>query len=134
MPHSWSKTVNDAQAQFVERDTYDEPGAGGCTVQSSVQGRAADIIPVTRYHAGSRHICILLESLDSHVDGSFFGQSLNCILRLVVERDIGTNALHECDLLVRAGRSDDLQPFLLRNLNNSRADRTYGELSLSVMT
>jgi hypothetical protein len=42
-------------------------------------------------------------------------------LGLVVEDDVSAKVLHILDLLVGAGRRDDLETLLLRYLNNSPA-------------
>jgi hypothetical protein len=42
-------------------------------------------------------------------------------LGLVVEDDVSAKVLHVLDLLVGAGRRDDLETLLLRYLNNSPA-------------
>lgn len=73
--------------------------------ESCVESLSTNVIPkATRLSTlVARHVMKY-----AHVDMTLFREHIEGIGSLVIESDVGANLLHERDLFVRAGRSDDL--------------------------
>ena len=57
-----------------------------------------------------------------HIDRPFLFEYVVGLLSLVIERDIGTDALQELDLVFGSSRGDDFQTRSLSKLYNHRTD------------
>jgi hypothetical protein len=60
----------------------------------------------------------MFSKYDEHINGTFLLQNFGCLGSLVIEGNVGTDVLHELNLLVRTSGADDLEALGFRNLDD----------------
>jgi hypothetical protein len=109
--------------------TYNEPRPNIRSLKSGFKSFSTNIIPVTNQIENQKLISIesnlKFSKYDEHINGAFLRQNLGCLGSLVIESNVGTDVLHELNLLFRTGGADDLEALGFRELDDKSTSSVY---------